>query len=545
MRPNPHFGQAVSPFVGRRSDLDALADHFDSTRIVTVIGPGGIGKSRLAARYAEEHSAEFTRRKGGGVRTVNLSAARNASDFLTATAAAFDVGLEGVGSEDAIAHEIGQAIARCGRVLVVFDDFERVAGSAPILERWLARATSARFLVTSRVVLGLAGEPTQIVAPLPPHDAMEMFLARANNARLIDDDAGARSLAAEIVEAIDRMPLAIELAASRTRVLSLAELRQRLKQPLNVLGGGRDRHASVRSAVLDSVHLLTQSAQRTFALLSTLRDGVTLDAAEAMLKDILPETSAAESILDGLDTLVRSSLLRVITERNGATRNAYFATIREVAEELRERDSAKELALAAHARAFAAASQRMGTNVDADFDNLLLAHATSVALARNGKRDAASNANEAAQISEELDPLLRSRGLSRLRDSLSTDTLEALALTRASNPSAQCKALLSRGRARCELGETATAWKDLDAALALARDNAFPGLAAVAGDASWRAPRRERRDRPCARTIRRGLGLAVHDARRQCSNRTRSGVQNAPRALASSRRVSRRRSAGS
>lgn len=470
--------QLGSSFVGRRDDLEALGNLFDTARLVTLIGPGGIGKTRLAFRYAEESSARHAPQRGGDICAVELGTSRTESEFLTVAAAAFGVELSGLALEDVIAKAIGHAIARRGRILVVLDDFEQVAASAPILEQWIDAAPSARFLVTSRVVLGLSEEVTQVVAPLPPNEAMELFLARARNVHPLDDEPTAQRLATEIVEAIDRMPLAIELAASRTRVLSLVELRDRLDRPLAVLGGGRDRHASVRRAVLDSVHLLPEPLQRLFALIATLRDGFTLDAVEGMLELSHPEAMHPGAVLDCLDTLVRSSLLRVIVEQDGPTRYAYFKTIRDVAEELLEKDPDREVVRAAHARAYATAAPQLGARVAKELDNLLLSHATSVALAqKNGDR---SRARDSAVVARTLEPLLSARGLSRLRASLSTDVLTALDVTRETNPETRAEAHLSRGRARRELGETTCAYEDFQAALDLAKGSELSGLAAVA-----------------------------------------------------------------
>lgn len=492
----------ASSFVGREDDLAALNALFEGARLVTLLGPGGMGKTRLSLRFAQERVGTWGRR--GGVWIVELSAARGTTEFLVATAAVLNVELGGLSTDLAMADAIGRALAARGPTLLVLDNFEHLRDGATHVDRWIAMAPSARILVTSRVVLGLTAEAVHVLPPLRTEDATQLFLGRAARAGLRGEPtASDRNMATEIVEAIDRMPLAIELAASRTRVLSMGDLRKRLERPLHVLGGGRDRHASMREVVLDSVAALSPRERRLFALASALRGPFTLTVAEWMLEDpaVGGELAVPGAVLDGLDALVRSSLLRAFVEPDlrslrGSPREhagfdqparyAYFETLRDVAEELRAEDPASEALAAAHARALSrlAASHLRSSHAEAtridprDHDDLITAHATSVRLAV--ERQDADRAKDAAILAHALEPSLSVRGLSRLREDLFSGVLRAMDATKASDREARTEALLQRGLARRELGEATGARDDFEAGLRLARAASASGLAAVA-----------------------------------------------------------------
>ncbi|HJL24898.1 MAG TPA: hypothetical protein RMH80_21845, partial [Polyangiaceae bacterium LLY-WYZ-15_(1-7)] len=372
------------------------------------------------------------------------------------------VELAGLASDAAVAEAIGRRIARLGRVLLVLDGFEHLTeGAARWVEAWTRVAPSARLLVTSRVVLGIDGEQVLTLGPLRAEDAATLFLGRARQVRM--DAPPDAALVADIVDAIDRMPLAIELAASRTRILSATELASRLERPLEVLGG------AVRRAVLDSLALLSPDARRVFALASALRNGFGVADVEAVLGDlVLPRGE----VLGALDLLARSSLLRV--EPGAPARHAYFETIREVAEELAASDDAHEAVLEAHSRHYAH-REPPGAVAD-DLENLQLAHRTAVRLARE-RRDPA-RAADAVALARRLGGDLLARGLSRERRELFGETLAALET--APDPEAEAWAHLGCGTARKELGDTAGAREDFERALALATDAGRDDLAALA-----------------------------------------------------------------
>ncbi|HJL19206.1 MAG TPA: AAA family ATPase [Sandaracinaceae bacterium LLY-WYZ-13_1] len=473
MRARTNLSPPVSSFVGRRAELEALEARFETARLVTVLGPGGIGKTRLAMRFGEGRLEAYTAGDGGGVWFVDLAEARTPAGALAAVAEVLGADVAGRSSDAAVADAIGERVARLGRVLVVFDNFEHlVDGAARWVEGWVRGAPSARFVVTSRRVLGIDAEQVLALGPLDREDAAALFVGRARQVRL-DAERPDPDVVGEIVDAIDRMPLAIELAASRTRILSAAELASRLERPLEILKspGKDERHGSVRRAVLDSVALLSPAERRVFALASTMRNGFTVADAEAVLGErVLPRGE----VLEVLEVLARTSLLRV--EPGEPARHAYFETIRDVAEELAARDEARGAVLEAHSRHYARREPRAA--VARDLENLSLAHRTAVRLARQER--SADRAADAVAIARRLEGHLLARGLSRARRTLFDETLAALDAAGGADAAAEAWAHLGRGTARKELGETAPARADFEAALTLARETGRDGLAALA-----------------------------------------------------------------
>lgn len=461
----------ASSFVGRAHELETLERFFDASRLVTLLGPGGMGKTRLALRCAEERRPAFAAH--GGVWFVDLCDVRSVGGALVAVAGVLGFELGGLSSDEAISEAIGEGLARLGPVFLVLDNYEQLVASAhDTVGRWVRAAPSARFLVTSRVALALEGEQVLTLGPMSPVDAAELFNGRARSVRGDSTDENP-TVVADIVEAIDRMPLAIELAASRTRVLSGADLRDRLARPLAVLQHGarpEERHGSVRRVLSDSVDLLPESARCAFVLASALRNGFTLEDAEAILGG---HALRREDVLDALETLARSSLLRVHVEPGHPARYAYFEIIRELACELAEDHPALDAVRAAHAAHFAEVA-RSGTWGGAELENLLLAHETCIRLARSDE----AFVEHALHIAIGLEPTLAARGLSQLRARLFDETLATL--TDHAHDDAWIRAHLGRGLARRELGEITDAAADFEGALAAARDAGLDGLCAVA-----------------------------------------------------------------
>ena len=201
-------------FVGRETELADLRRLLDEGhRHVSVLGLGGAGKTRLVLQCARASLARFP----GGAWFCDLSAARSIEGIASAVALALDVPL---GKDDPV-QQLGHVMASRGRCLVVLDNFEQVAEhSDDTLGRWLDRAADATFVVTTREVLGLPGEKILSLDPLAQRDAEELFVVRAKAVRhgFAPDENGRRDIAA-LVEELDRLPLAVELAAARTRVM--------------------------------------------------------------------------------------------------------------------------------------------------------------------------------------------------------------------------------------------------------------------------------------------------------------------------------------
>jgi len=301
-----HLPAERDAFVGRDADLQAIARRFDDgARLVTLLGPGGTGKTRLAIRYGRGWLGDWP----GGVWFCDLSEAASLDGIHFAVGSALGVRL---GAGDS-ATQLAEAIAGRGRCLVVLDNFEQVAQhGAATVGRWLDGAPEAAYIVTSRERLGLAGEAVQPVEPLPlDGPAIELFEVRSRALRPdFRLDTAQRSFVAEIVTLLDGLPLAIELAAARTSVLSPAQLLPRLRDRFQLLAarGGAGRQATLWATIDWSWQLLGAWEQAALEQCSVFEGGFTLAAAEALI-DLTPWPEAPP-VIDSVQALVDKSLLR-------------------------------------------------------------------------------------------------------------------------------------------------------------------------------------------------------------------------------------------
>jgi predicted ATPase/class 3 adenylate cyclase len=282
---NTNLPRPASSFVGRQRERDELVSMLsDGTRLVTLSGPGGTGKTRLAIEVASDLVPAFK----GGVFWVPLAVLRDPA-LVTQT-----VGQTLGASGDLAAHIAEREL------LLLLDNFEQVVEAAPELSQLLESCPNLRLLVTSRELLRIAGEVDYPVLPLAEPEAVELFCVRS---RLETDES-----VAELCRRLDELPLAIELAAARTRVLTPAQILDRLGGRLDLLRGGRDadpRQQTLRTTIAWSHDLLDPTEQRLFACLAVFAGGCTLDAAQ--------EVCGAD--LDVLQSLVDKSLLRHTTDR--------------------------------------------------------------------------------------------------------------------------------------------------------------------------------------------------------------------------------------
>jgi len=316
-------------FVGRSQELKTLVDQLEgsgeeATRLLTLQGPGGTGKTRLVTRYGWMSLSRWP----GGVWFCDLSEASGADGICQAVAMALNVPL---GPEDPVV-QLGHALAGRGRCLLVLDNFEQVVADAEAtVGRWLKRAPEARFLVTSQERLKLHGESVADVAPLDPTtQGVELFEARAQEHRpgFVVDDTN-RNLLENIVNRLDGLPLAIELAASRLHVLTLQQLHDRLEDRLKVLAGGRRGRHETMQATLDWSWQLLEPWERTaLAQASVFDGGMTLEAAEAVID--FSEFADPPLVLDVLQSLVNKSWLRTQVTL-GAPRFDSYSIVQEFA----------------------------------------------------------------------------------------------------------------------------------------------------------------------------------------------------------------------
>jgi predicted ATPase/class 3 adenylate cyclase len=277
---NTNLPRPGSSFVGREHEVAEVAALVrDGARLVTLAGPGGSGKTRLAIEAAAELVSEFK----AGVFWVGLAGLDEPGLVLSTVA-------QTLGASGELADHIEER-----EMLLLLDNFEQVVEAAPELATLIEACRNLRLLVTSRELLRVRGEVDYEVAPLARVYAVELFCARAK----IENDPAV----GELCGRLDDLPLALELAAARMRVLSPAQILERLGERLDLLRGGRDadpRQQTLRATIDWSHGLLAPSEQQLFARLAVFAGGCTLEWAE----------SVAGADLDTLQSLAEKSLLR-------------------------------------------------------------------------------------------------------------------------------------------------------------------------------------------------------------------------------------------
>jgi predicted ATPase/class 3 adenylate cyclase len=350
----------TSTFIGRTRELAEVRSLLEreDLRLLTLTGTGGAGKTRLALQVAADVIERFPK----GVFFVSLSPVREHEAVVPTIART--LGLREYPGETM--QETLTEYVRDRELLLVLDNLEHVLGAAPAISALLESAPGLRVLATSRVPLHLSGERAYAVRPLtlpdPERPADLAELERSEAVRLFVDRAHSAAaeftLTAENAEAVariclrlDGLPLAIELAAPRARVLTPAALLRRLDRRLSLLtGGARDldqRQQTLRATIEWSHDLLVEDEKALFARLGLFVGGCRLEAAELLCD---PEGSLATEVLDGLGSLVDKSLVRRRTDSDGEPRFWMLDTIREYALEMLEasgelEDARRRLAL--------------------------------------------------------------------------------------------------------------------------------------------------------------------------------------------------------
>ncbi len=377
----------ATAFFGREQQIAEVIEQVEAARLVTLTGPGGTGKTRLSLQVA----AALVGRYAGGVYFVQLGPIAQADLVVPEIAHAVGIPDRG-GSEpmDRLRDHL-----RDRRVLLVLDNFEQVVEAAPSVGQLLAAAPTVSILVTSRSPLHVYGEREYPVPPLavpdphelPPlaelsqYDSVALFVDRARAAipsfEITSDNAPA---VAEICYRLDGLPLAIELAAARVKLLSPEAILERLGRSMTILAGGaRDlpaRQQTLRGAIAWSHDMLGEGDRRIFAALSTFVGGASFDAIEAVCSD--PDLDVFEC----LESLVDKSLIRRSEGVDGEVRFGMLETIRDFAHEqlvaagkeseLRGRHAAWYLALAERVQPELMASEkgRWLDLLDQEHDNL-------------------------------------------------------------------------------------------------------------------------------------------------------------------------------
>jgi len=313
----------ATPFLGRQRELDEVTILLESggARLLTLTGPAGAGKTRLALQAAAEASDQYP----DGVFWASLAALRDPKLVL-------EVAAQAIGARGGLADRIADR-----KVLFILDNFEHLIDAAPELAELLAACPNLQLLVTSRELLRLPGEQAYPVPPLDSQDATALFIARA---RAADPEFGAGPIVEKLCSQLDNLPLALELAATRVGVLSPEQLLDRLSKRLDLLKAGRGvdpRQQTLRATIEWSYDLLVEHERLLFERLSIFRGGCTLEAAEEI----------CQADIDTLQSLIDKSLLRRQGERFWM-----LETIRDYAAEWLEQHGQRALLADRHADYF-------------------------------------------------------------------------------------------------------------------------------------------------------------------------------------------------
>ena len=284
---NTNLPRPASSFLGRRAELaEVLAEIEAGARLLTLTGPGGTGKTRLALEAASTLVPDYR----AGVFWVGLASVSDPA-LVTET-----IG-QTLGAKDGVAEHIGER-----ELCLLLDNLEQVVECAPELSALLNACPNLTLIVTSRELLRVQGEIEYPVPPLATQEAVELFCARSGLEPAEE--------IAELCARLDSLPLAVELAEARTKARTVSQVLERLAGRLDLLKGGRDvdpRQQTVRATIQWSYELLSPEEQELFARLSVFAGGCTLEAAEQV----------AGADLDTLQSLVEKSLLRFTSSESG------------------------------------------------------------------------------------------------------------------------------------------------------------------------------------------------------------------------------------
>lgn len=381
----------MTTFLGRESEIDEVEALLARNRLLTLTGPGGTGKTRLSLEVAERGLA----RHPNGVFLVELGSISEPARVASTITRALNLPDRGGREPEArLVDHVGDK-----HMLLVLDNFEQVVSAAPLVTRLLGACPNLKILVSSRSVLRVSGEQEYAVPPLglpdPSHlpsletltqyEAVALFIERARAVRpdfaVTNDNAPA---VAEICVRLDGLPLAIELAAARIRILTPQAMLGRLEARLSLLSGGSrdlpERQQTLRGAIAWSHDLLDEANRALFACLSVFVTSAGLDAIEHVCRGVMP--GELPDTIEILDSLVQQSLVRQSEGINGDPRFSMLETIRVFAIEQAEARGSFEPCRAAHAALFTrfaedAAAHLMGSDkrrwlnlLEQDHDNL-------------------------------------------------------------------------------------------------------------------------------------------------------------------------------
>jgi predicted ATPase/class 3 adenylate cyclase len=437
-------------FIGRQAALSELAGRLErGTRLVSIVGPGGTGKTRLGVRAGWMARGE----NPGGVWFCDLSHARDSDGIVHAMAQGLQLALSG---PDPLG-QIGEALSGRSRCLVIVDNFEQVTRHAETtLGAWLDCAPHARFLVTTREVLGIVGEDVLALPPLPADEGHALFIERVRAAGAPQWLPHDEQAIAPLVRLLDGLPLAIELAASRSRVLSPAQLLSRMTERFKLLTSAHSRHdrqATLRATLDWSWDLLNETERSALAQLSAFEGGLSIAAAEAVVD--LSACDADAWVIDVVQSLVQKSLVRhTADDRFGLLRTVQdYAAAKLASMPAADGMSARDAAWRRHAAHFGALEESAAAQHDSiESDNLVTACRRML---------------ELGDVAAAVRVLVPAWAAVKLIGPFSTGVDLADAVLRSVDaPALRTPALWVRGSARYLLGDAPSARDDLEAAWA-------------------------------------------------------------------------------
>jgi len=521
-------------FFGRADALADLDSHLDSGPLVTICAAGGFGKTRLALEYGQR---ALTDSRLALIWFRDLREAHSNTALLMAVSDLLGLRLpEAV--EASNVERVGHALDRCGRMLLILDNFEQLPPTAAeTVTRWIELAPKLKVIITSRHQLLVRDEQVLPLTPLSVEDAISLFAARAKREDTHYDISGQEEAVAELVQRLDLMPLAIELAAAWASMMSAEDILRRIDQRFTLLADDarQGHHATLRVALNASWDLLSPTERIALYQCSVFRGGFDLAAAEDIVQ--LPADAPwTPAVLRGLQ---HKSLLNV---DETTQRFQLYESIQAYAEEalpdgesapLRARHRAWYLA---RVETWGAVVARSGdawarTQIDREFDNLLAVFHTSIA----------EYPDIAARVLLALEAYLERRG----PVSAHLELLEQV-LARPIDTALRIRALCHRAAARFGVSPTADVVADLDEALSLAGEIDDPACMARtrsrAASVLWAAgqPDRALRELELALPIHESTGDVEHRAKslwllgkaRQVTGFHREGEQYTRRALA-------------
>ncbi len=493
-RPTNIRSQPTS-FVGRVAELADLHQLFrQGVRLISLLGPGGTGKTRLSLQFGTQLVSWFNAegekgRRRGGVWFCDLTEATSVETICSAVATALALPLV----QGDAAEQLGHAIASRGEVLLVLDNFEQVVAHAEAtVGKWMRAAPQARFMVSSRELLRVADETVFEVPPLRTpsesedvrtSEAVALFIERSRAVRPGWEPADAELAAiAEVVRQLDGMPLAIELAAARMGVLNPSQLVQRLPRRFDLLvdrRGASERQATLRGAIDWSWRMLSPTEAATLAQLSVFRGGFNAEAVPAVVS--LTHVSPDADPLEQLMTLRAKSLVRAYFPLGDEqeTRFKLYESIREYAREKLGEGAEAEGANERHATHYLALGAKLAVGAEgrrASLDLLDLERDNLLAVFRRALRSPGPDPRAASAVLA-LDRLLTVRGPFQVLLDMLDQAIDKLP---PADDALLAKALEARGRARQARGRWADAEADLSRVIELAvalRDRGLEGRA--------------------------------------------------------------------